>query len=113
MDALPAIIQAYGGAGAILIVAGYALKRMHDQITAVQEKRVQDAQAFAAKLLEAIEAKRKGDELLAQAMDGTSDAVQAIHVYLQAQRDADRDRALTGERFPVMGPPGVGRKTRG
>lgn len=108
MDALPTILQAYGGAGAILIVAGIALKRMHDQLMAVQDKRVADAQAFAAKLMEGMESQRKRDEILAQAINGTSDAVQEVRVYLQAQRDAH----VMPERFPVMGPP-VGRKTRG
>ena len=111
MDALPAILQTFGGAGAILIVAGYALRRMHDQLTAVQEKRVSDAQAFAAKLLETIDASHKRDEVIAKALDGNADAIQEIRIYLQAQRDAE-----LSNRYPVMGPvnqPNPGRRTRG
>jgi dihydrodipicolinate synthase/N-acetylneuraminate lyase len=111
VDALPAILQTFGGAGAILIVAGYALRRMHDQLTATQEKRVADAQAFAAKLLETIDAQHRRDEMIAKALDGNADAIQEVRIYLQAQRDAQRD----ADRYPVMPAVNVnpGRRTRG
>jgi hypothetical protein len=78
------LLQTYGSLGAVLVVAGYALRALHRQLTEVQEKRIADAQAATAKLLELVQKQHEQHEQLARAIDGNADAVHALRTSIES-----------------------------
>ncbi len=78
------LLQTYGSLGLVLVVAGYALRALQAQLTAVQEKRIADAQAFTAKVLELVESQHEYQMLLAKALDGNVDAIHGLRMMLES-----------------------------
>jgi hypothetical protein len=75
---ITSLLQTYGSLGLVMLVAGYALRTLHQQLTEVQEKRIADAQAATAKLLELVAQQHEHQTLLARAIDSNADAIQAL-----------------------------------
>lgn len=80
---LTAVLQVYGPLGVFVLVAGWALKRLYDHNTEIQEKRIADAKATTEKLLQLVEGQHKSEELLARAIDGNADAVRELRQLLE------------------------------
>jgi hypothetical protein len=74
------LLQTYGSLGLVMVVAGYALRSLHQQLTEVQEKRIADAQAATQKLLELVAAQHEHQKLLAKAIDSNADAIQSLRM---------------------------------
>lgn len=72
------LLQTYGALGGVVIAFGLALRSLQAQLTAVQDRRIADAQASTAKLLELVAAQHEHQALLARAIDGNADAIQAL-----------------------------------
>lgn len=84
-DAVFAILKQYGVAGLILGVAAYALRYLHAQLVDALEKRVQDAQAFAAKTLALADEQHKQMTALTSAIEASTDASHELRVVLERE----------------------------
>jgi len=124
MDAqlIAALLQTGGPLGAILIVCGWALNRVHRQLSdaqeariadaklaavaratelaEVQEKRISDAQAATAKLLELVAMQYARQDQLAKTIDGNTDASRELR---QLVESAFVDRGIIAR--PPANPP--------
>jgi hypothetical protein len=93
-------LQQLGAVGAVLIVAGIALKYLHTQLAEAQEKRIQDAQAATAKLLELVQKQHEQMMALVQAIDGNVDAIREIRILLDNTASVAASRG-TAPRMPL------------
>lgn len=75
-------LQQLGAAGAVLVAAGVVIRHILHLLTEAQEKRVQDAQAATAKLLELVQKQHEQAALYVQAIDGNVDAIREMRLLL-------------------------------
>lgn len=94
-------LQQLGAVGAVLIVAGIALKYLHGQLTDAQEKRIQDAQAATGKLLELVNKQHEQMMALVQAIDGNVDAIREIRLLLDNATSMGSAVRGTAPRMPL------------
>lgn len=80
------LLQSTGAIGVILVAVAWAVARLHKQITDIQEKRIQDAQAATAQLFQLVNAQHQQMELLRTAIDSVTDAVQDLRELLSMQQ---------------------------
>jgi hypothetical protein len=69
------ILTSFGAPGLLLAAGVYALRKLHAELTLSQERRVADAQAAAAQLLELVQQQHAHLDTLARAMEQSSDAM--------------------------------------
>jgi dihydrodipicolinate synthase/N-acetylneuraminate lyase len=98
-EIITTLLQTYGSVGVVCVVAGYALRTLQTQLTDLQEKRVADALAGTAKLVELMASQHERDLLLAKAMDANADAIQAHRQQIES---------LIAERGYQLRPPAAG-----
>lgn len=73
---ITSLLQTYGSTGAVLVAAGWALKVLFLRLNEVQEKRILEAQAASAKLLEFVGQQHEQIELLTRAINANAQATQ-------------------------------------
>ncbi len=83
-EAFTTLVQTVGSLGALTIVAGLALRHLHQQLVDVQEKRTLDAQASTAKLLQLVEAQHAQIKMLAEAIDAGTDASREMRLLIES-----------------------------
>lgn len=83
-EAMAHLLQTAGATGAVLIAALFALRHLHNQLSAVQEKRIADAQLATTKLLELVESQHEHQVLLARAIESNADAVRELRMLIEA-----------------------------
>lgn len=83
-------LQTFGLPGVVLLGAALVIRRLyahlgevHMQLSAVQERRIADTQAFTTQVLELVAAQHRNNELLARAIDGNADAIGELRTLLQ------------------------------
>jgi dihydrodipicolinate synthase/N-acetylneuraminate lyase len=94
------LLQTYGATGAVLVAAGIALKALYAHLREVQEKRIQDAQAATAKLLEVVQHEHEQNAMLIRAIDGNADAIREVRMMLEGSLGN-----RTAPRLPPAPPP--------
>ena len=82
------LVQTFGLAVAVLVVAVFALRRLHEQLSAVQEQRIADARSSTEQLLALVDRQHAQQELLARAIEGNADAVHELRALVQLDRAA-------------------------
>jgi hypothetical protein len=98
-DAIFGILKQYGVAGLVLGLAAYALRYLHTQLVETLEKRVQDAQAFAGKVLALADEQHKQMATLTSAIEGSTDASHELRVVLEREL-VDQRRQPSAPRRP-------------
>ena len=75
---ITSLLQTYGSLGAVLIATGAALKHLFTRLNEVQEKRIAEAQAASAKLLEFVHQQHEQMALLTRAIGSNADATREM-----------------------------------
>jgi hypothetical protein len=78
------VLQTYGSLGAVLLIAGYFLRALHQQLTTLHDKRTADAQATTQKLLELVATQHQHQAMLTKAIDGNADAIAALRMVIES-----------------------------
>lgn len=78
------LLQNAGPLGAVLVISFWALNKIHKQLSDAQEKRISDAQANIAKVLELVASQHESTNRLAAAIDGNADANRELRMMLEA-----------------------------
>jgi DNA anti-recombination protein RmuC len=94
------LLQSTGAFGVILVAIALALRRLHTQISEIQEKRIQDAQSATTQLLQLVNAQHQQMQLLRTAIDSMADAVQDLREAISSQATPP-PRAGTQPRIPL------------
>lgn len=94
------LLQTYGSLGMLIAVAGYALRYLQNKLYESQEKRVADAQSFSTKLLQLVDEQHKQIDLLAKAIDGSTDGNHELRTLIERVLD-ERARVSAPRRAGV------------
>jgi len=88
--AFDAALQTFGLPGVVLLGAVMVIRRLYThvnemqaQLSAVQDRRHADAQAFTERVLELVTAQHRAGELMVKAIDGNTDATAELRTLLQ------------------------------
>lgn len=96
---LSSLLQNTGAAGAIVAGVGFVIRYLQQRIdskdtalTTAQDKRVTDAQAAAAKVMELVQKQHEQMALLATALNDIRDTIADMSRGLETRLEADRER---------------------